>query len=670
MKTLLCRRPLILAVAGLFYLSLGLLCFGNTQVARFPWLPFSTGMVEMGGSGDDVLVFPVHGDTPVWQLRYDGWEWNVVAENDFQEWFGELPIYYGSTFPYGEDLLVVTENQYNPVKVHILRKVSGIYEKADEIGFDFIAMEPGVFSLLNTGMYYLDDMFIVKLVVGTTGEGEGKRAFPIMKRGGDWVLGMPLPAGVFEGWPVLSEMDGENPVIWVIESLNPGAGPPFLYSLNEYSLMEEEWRKLSEFPFENFEAWYPGYKVNAIPSPDGSSVLLYGTVFKHSPPDPYSDIAEDKVPFMELRRDEGGWTYFGPVADGDIDFTNLYIQSHGPGYALMRRGDIWSTDGEAHRYHLLRHDQGRWQLVGDQVIHRPLTTDFFREIFYLPGGTTLTVFDTGLVSPVGRTARGYSAQSLEPVLIKWFRGSETVGPGVEWLQGLGEFEPIFSPGGWGIWIWYPSFGWIFATERDGTGFWFWNEPYGWLHFSGDSFDREEGHNWLYGGNQSDFVWSVPDSRNPHLFYSTVTGEWMSDAPAPSLTSDAAAEIAHQMALQLEQEGVQVEMDFPNRIVCFTSVGESEGVLVTVTIHAPFIYTTDPGYRCQARFEMDLEYMTVTPEGQDPVWVSSTYMWEQNQIRLPNYLWMDFIFHTLNSGVILTTTGYNDGSTEGPVREAM
>lgn len=634
---------------------------GLTSFSRIPDLDYPSSMSWFIGGVDDVLVVPQLEEGTIWQLAYDGWEWNLVAEYDPLDWTQTSRINPRWTFPAGNEVLFLdrdpSRTDFFVPQLTIVEKVEGTYSVQDRVSLSGLLEDPTYFDFSINGVVALEDLVVITGQVGVVGVGPVLGIYIFQRTEAGWIVGPKLDIETGYWWALFTEQTQEQFTVWVLEMTGSYFDNPWPYALKEYTLETGAWVEQSQFTFELDQIWAASNQARALVSPDGQSVLIYGSEGLSAPP-------------IELRRTDGSWSFIGPVNGGGLDFTNLFFQQPGDGFALMRRGDIPPDPPEPQHYHILQYSDGQWELSGDLTSGTILSYYYENEVFHVLGNDRLTLFEIQPYDRSVRRASSYSLPDLTPILVPWFRDSLVMDGGTEYLPGFGIFQSFIADGGNSIWAWNWNLGWLLVAGRDSDMFWFWSPVVHWALFDAEYFNMEGGPYYLYAANHTDYLWWLTGSAKPQLFYSYGLGEWLSNTIPPILNQEAINTLLEEIKTEVQEQGVTVEIDLPNRMAVFTSEQDVEGDHLVVRIMAPFNYSTGFGYLCQAKFEIDMSYIELSINDSEFVGISSYDIWTELGERLPTGVITEFIFHTMESGILWQTITYNDGTSEGPVRDVF
>ncbi|HSH08943.1 MAG TPA: hypothetical protein VK995_01050, partial [Oceanipulchritudo sp.] len=194
-----------------------------------------------------------------------------------------------------------------------------------------------------------------------------------------------------------------------------------------------------------------------------------------------------------------------------------------------------------------------------------------------------------------------------------------------------------------------------------------NPALDWTYYNDQLFNLAHGNCWLFSAPLQDFLWFESTSTFPRFFYSYACGEWVTDQDSPPYDPATAALIADQAAVELQQDGITVTVNSELSMAVISAQEIVDGKLVTITIEAPWLYTTRVDYPSHARFELDFSYIQITMDG-ETITVHSSEFWNLAKVLMPMRLSIDFFFHSQDSGVAVQLVEYNNGTFDPPVRE--
>lgn len=640
---------------------------GLTTVARMPDIDYATDMSRLVGSGEDVLVIPQGGGGTVFQLAYAEGEWEVVAEHELTGWLGYMQLHYPWVFPVGDEILVIDASPvyegFHTPEATVLRKVDGIFEPAQTVSLAPSLQIPDLWSTMVNDIVPLTDLLVFHMQVDIVNVGAKLMGFTFLRTEAGWVTGPGREFARGYWWPLYSEHQMDGLHLWYMEMTSAYGMPTAEFNIVESLLTVDAWTDIGQSSFQIDKFWGGSHEhLRTLLSPNGTSMVVF----------PKPDSISEGAPLI-FSKDGENWMFDGSLQDVGIDTSGLSLVQLGGTCALMRRGDIASLYGEQvkQHYHLLKHVDDRWQLVGDLTSHRVLNDYYYDLISYVLGEDWLTIFDAmSYYQALQRGARSYSLADLSPRLVKWFKESETIDPQIEHIPAFGYFAEEVSDTAQGIWAWHWNLGWIYITGRNTGHFWFYDSTFGWTWFADELYDKTAGRHWLYSWSHSDYVLCLPDSHRPRFFFSNNIKRWMTDTPAPQdIRHQDVEEVLALASSEMAETGIALTVDYEARLAVFSMSETVDGKTVALRIHAPWQYTTGTGYGCQSRFDMDFSGLSITV-GNETVYVSSYDLYTSEKILMPAVLEILYIFYTPETGTMLTRIQNNDLSWEPPVFETF
>lgn len=661
MKQLSCAGWLFRIVAVIMALQNGGLVLASTSVSPIPELDYYIDMKRIVGVSDtDAWVTSFADNGPLIHLAYDGWEWTEVARHPVTDWLGIPRLSGDEIFSYEDEVLIldtsrVLGNGVNVPAITVLQKEAGEYRRAAAVTMESIMSPAEYFSSSVEDVVQTTDLLLIRMTVGVLGTGGQLWQHCFVRTAAGWQTGPGLQLSSGYWWPLFSERIGEELHLYAMRMEGIYDGTPQLFTVHQYRFASSGWEPLGQVAeFTDDPKWVASTYVRALVSPDGTSVLLLS-----------SDEELNPVQPTELKRPGGSWIHAGSPECVTPTGGAPYLTRMGNGVALLRSApDSGPTACAPEHYHLLRHIDGHWVLVGDTVSHREFGDYWRYGLSHCLMGERLTIFD---FSRFNEAARSYSLEDLEPICIKWFRHATPFACGWEALPSLGYFHPTFSDSRSGIWLWHANLGWMYATGRDPHQFWAWQAGMGWMWFNDQLFDMSFGKFWLYAPLLGDTLWFEVRSTQPRFFYSYHYAEWVSELEAPNYDADAVAWLAEALGSDLAALGITFEWDPEHFLAIFSMSGVSEGKQVLIRIEAPWQYLPHIDYPSHASFTLDLSWILVTVDGQT-VAVHASQLWTEAGLLLPMTLRMDLFFVTPDSGYASTVITYNNGYSDPPVRE--